>query len=193
MQMSMLWERRIYANPTTVHRGDTSKYLPMGWSYFLASYILPLCCFPFCVQPGFSGKGNFLTVFVCCCYRITHTALRWDELCFAQLLSGTDSKWQWSKIARPNSRRSPLGFRSELQTCEEGRGVENRYCWKTAALPGLETKSSRDRGRTWLCSHVERFRSERARRRSRPLLPVSVAAVMPEIVEVQQLEAVLFP
>lgn len=91
----MLWERGIHANPALVHRGGASKYLPMGWSYFLASYILPLRCFPFCFQQGFSAKGNFLTVFVCRCYRITCTALRRDEL---ELLSGTGSKWQRRKI-----------------------------------------------------------------------------------------------
>lgn len=45
-----------------------------------------------------STEGKFLSLFVCCCYRITHTAFRWDELCFAQLPSETGSKWPWSKI-----------------------------------------------------------------------------------------------
>lgn len=70
--------------------------------------------------------------------------------------------------------------------------MENSYCCKTAALPGLERKSSRDGGRTWLCSHVERIRSERAHRQSsRPLPPVSVVAVMPEI-EIQSRKQCFF-
>lgn len=68
-------------------------------------------------------------------------------------LKGTKSLW-------PNFHRSLLGFYSELQTHEKGHGVKNSDCWKISALPGLQRKSFRDSGRTWLCSHVERLRSE---------------------------------
>lgn len=120
----MLWERGIYANPTNremlVSSCQQAEVVFQGARYSLVF-------FPILLSAGLHSKGNFVpTVFVCCCYRITHTTLRWDELRFAQLLraqtgKGTKSPW-------PNSHRSLLGFRSELQTCEKGHGVKNSYC-----------------------------------------------------------------
>lgn len=152
---------------------------------FFRELDIPLVLFPILLSAGLHSTGNFVpTVFVCCCYRITHTTLRWNELCFAHLLraqTGKGTKSPWT-----NSHIFLLGFCSELQTCEKGHGVKNSYCWKASALPGLQRKSFRDSGRTWFCSHVERLRSEQALRWSRLFLPVSVAAVMPEKVEIQQ-------
>lgn len=159
---------------------------------FFRQLAIYLVLFPILLSAGVHNEGNFvLTVFVCCCYRITHTTLRWDELHFAQFLRPQTGKG--TKSLQPNSHRSLLGFCSELQTCEKSHGVKNSYCWKkTSALPGLERRSSRDSGRTWLCSNVERLRSEQAQRWSKLFLPVLLAAVMPEKLEMQQSTMVLF-
>lgn len=49
---------------------------------------------------------------------------------------------------------------------------------KNCSFACIPEKSSRDRSRTWLCSHVKRFRNEWAHRWSKLLPPVSVASVM---------------